>query len=97
MDAAELAHATARLARLQLDDSEAAELGSHLERILTAFQALCAADVEGIEPMIGPAEQLDVLRPDRVREGLDHDQVLERAPQREGEFFGVPKTIGGDA
>jgi aspartyl-tRNA(Asn)/glutamyl-tRNA(Gln) amidotransferase subunit C len=95
---ADLVRATASLARLELADAEAAELGGQLEHILSAFRTLAEADVEGVPPMIGPSEQPDVLRPDRAspaRDRLGRDALLRSAPQREGEFFGVPKTIGG--
>ncbi len=91
----EIVRETARLARLELDDREADEHGAQLERILDAFRALSEADVEGIEPLIGPTELSDVLREDRARPGLEREALLRSAPRREGEFFRVPKTVGG--
>jgi len=91
----ELVRRTAELARLDLTPAETGELANQLERILSAFQALSEANVEGIEPLIGPAELVDVLREDRAAPGLEREELLARAPRREGEFFGVPKTIGG--
>jgi len=92
------AAAAARLARLELDPAEVRELGGHLERILDAFRALAEVDVDGVEPLFGPAELLDVLREDRARaepgDGA-RDALLAAAPEREGDFFRVPKTVGG--
>jgi len=33
------------------------------------------------------------LREDKVEEWLSQDEALKNAPQREDEFFGVPKVI----
>jgi aspartyl-tRNA(Asn)/glutamyl-tRNA(Gln) amidotransferase subunit C len=89
------AHAIAALARIALEPEEQARLEASLGRIVEAFAALSAVDVEGVAPMTCPTDAVDVLREDRPRPSLDRDAVLDRAPRREGDFFGVPKTIGG--
>jgi aspartyl/glutamyl-tRNA(Asn/Gln) amidotransferase C subunit len=106
----EIVHRTAALARLELGADEARELGGHLERILAAFAVLESAElagaVDGVQPLSDPAEAADVLREDRPVPGLDRAELLARAPRgdgrggdgpdgRDGEFFRVPKTVGG--
>ena len=54
-------------------------------------------DVSDVEPTLGANEMADVLREDRVAESLPVDRILSNAPDRRGEHYGVPKTIGGDA
>jgi aspartyl-tRNA(Asn)/glutamyl-tRNA(Gln) amidotransferase subunit C len=86
---------TAALARLSLGEAEMAALGGQFARILDAFQSLTQLDVDGVEPMTGATELRDVAREDRPRPSLARDAVLANAPARAGEFFSVPKTIGG--
>lgn len=85
----------AALARIALSPQEEGELERSLGRIVEAFGALSAVDVEGVLPMAAPTDAVDVLREDRVRPSLQRDELLGRAPSREGDFFGVPKTVGG--
>lgn len=88
---------TARLARLSISDTEARELGAQFERILSAFEAISRLDVSGVEPMTGPTEITDVKRDDVAVPSLSVDQALSNAPVRDGDFYSVPKTVGGDA
>ena len=88
---------TAHLARLAMGDAELAKLAGQFGRILEAFQSLTKVDVEGVEPMTWPADLADVLRDDRARPSLERDAALANAPAREGEYYSVPKTVGGEA
>ena len=87
----------AGLARLDIGEAEIHDLGDQFGRILQAFQALTDLDVEGVEPMTGPADLTDVKRDDTERPCLTPDEILAAAPERIEDFYSVPKTIGGDA
>lgn len=84
----------ARLAHLALGPARRAELAPQLERILDAFGVLEAADLDD-EP--APTEAPATLRADEPRPSLGPERVLRAAPERVGDFFGVPKTVGEDA
>jgi aspartyl-tRNA(Asn)/glutamyl-tRNA(Gln) amidotransferase subunit C len=92
----------AALARLELPPGDRPELARQFERILAAFRSLSELDVEGVEPMTSPIEASDVLREDRPREFGDEgavegsERLLGNAPARQGDFFAVPKTVGGE-
>lgn len=88
---------TAKLARLELGEQEAAQLGEQFGRILEAFRKLSKLDVAGVEPMTGATELADVLRDDRPRPSLERERVLANAPKQDGEYYDVPKTVGGEA
>jgi aspartyl-tRNA(Asn)/glutamyl-tRNA(Gln) amidotransferase subunit C len=87
----------AALARLRIGDHARAELAGQFERILDAFRGLAEVDVEGVEPLSSPFELAEVLREDRVRPSLSPDEALAAAPRREGDFYSVPKTVGGES
>jgi aspartyl-tRNA(Asn)/glutamyl-tRNA(Gln) amidotransferase subunit C len=86
----------AALARLDIDAGEAHELGLQFGRILEHFQLLARLDVEGVEPMLSAAAGANVLREDLPRPGLNPEEALGGAPERAGEFYRVPKTVGGE-
>ena len=92
----ELVLSTARLARLELTEEEAQRLGGQFARILEAFQVIAQLDLEGVEPMTSATDLCDVMREDVPRPSLPVDQALANAPQRIEDYYGVPKTIGGE-
>jgi aspartyl-tRNA(Asn)/glutamyl-tRNA(Gln) amidotransferase subunit C len=88
-------HRMAELARLDIGDEEARELGRQFASILKAFQALSQLDVEGVEPMVGASGAVNVLRDDVAVPSLPPDKMLACAPARVDDFYRVPKTVGG--
>lgn len=88
--------AVASLARLSLTDAEAKALAGHFARTLQHFQVLAKLDVDGVEPTTGAPGLADVTRPDVPKPSLPRDLVLDAAPERDGDFYAVPKTVGGD-
>lgn len=81
----------AKLARLALTDDEKRLYAQQLTRIIEHFDALKSIDTEGIEPMAHALPLTNVLREDEVKPGLGRDLLLKNAPDREGQFFRVPK------
>ena len=87
---------TAALARLNVDDDERERLCDDFAHILDAFRGLAALDPGDVAPTQRAARMPSALREDEPRPSLPTDLVLRNAPARDGEFFGVPKTLGGD-
>jgi len=85
----------ANLARLRLDDAEVEKLQAEINGILGWIEQLRAVDTEGVEPMAGGSPNPVALpwRADVVNDCGQADAVLLNAPDREGEYFGVPKVI----
>jgi len=90
-------HATAALARLALSPEQEQRLGAQFERILSAFEALSELELEGVPEMGAPGGERSVLRPDEPRASLEREALLALAPEREAEFYKVPKTVGGES
>ena len=83
-----------RLSRIELTDEQARVFSRQLGDILSYFDKLQELDTEGVEPMAHAVEIHNVLAADEPSESLTPDQALSNAPQREGDFFKVPKVIG---
>ncbi len=86
---------TALLARLSIGGEEAARLARDFERILASFRDLLEADIEGVEGVERAGGDAAEPRADEPAEPLGAEPLLGVAPEREGAFFRVPKTIGG--
>ncbi len=83
----------AKLARLDLPEETIATYTGQLERILDYVDQLQAVDTEGIPPTTRAVEVINATREDTVVPTDVRQEILDQAPQREGDFFRVPKII----
>ena len=83
----------AQLARLDLPEAAITTYTTQLERILDYVAQLQAVDTEGVPPTTRAVEVVNVTREDRVEPTPVREQLLDLAPQREGDFFRVPKIL----
>lgn len=83
----------ARLARLELDDSEILALQGELNALLGHFADIQAIDVTGIEPQSHAVAMQSVWADDLPIEGLSRDAVLRNAPLSKAGLFVVPTII----
>jgi aspartyl-tRNA(Asn)/glutamyl-tRNA(Gln) amidotransferase subunit C len=84
----------AQLARLDLAEDKIATYTGQLERILEYVAHLEAVDTEGVPPTTRAVEVVNVTRDDRIEPTPVREQLLDLAPQREGDFFRVPRILG---
>lgn len=92
MGAAEVEH-LARLARLELTPGEQETMRADLNAILGYFQQLSAVDTSGVEEMQRPVDLVNVLREDEPGAVFSRDVVEALAPETEGGFVRVPRTV----
>ncbi len=94
MEREEIDH-IARLCRLELTDAEAERLRGDLERILEHGRRLGALELEGLQPSpLIPVMELEGLRADVARPGLDPGQVAAIAPRQRAGRIEVPPVAG---
>ena len=84
---------TALLARLQLSGSEVTEFSSQLSAILGYMEKMNELDTENVQPLAHCLAVSNCFRDDLVKESLGTEKTLVNAPQRDGEFFKVPKIL----
>lgn len=77
------------LARLELTDSEMAQMSADLQRILTHMERLEALDLTDVEPFFWTREEGQGLRQDQPRTGLSQEEALAPAPTAVPPFFRV--------
>ncbi|MCT0229883.1 Asp-tRNA(Asn)/Glu-tRNA(Gln) amidotransferase subunit GatC [Synechococcus sp. CS-1324] len=83
----------ALLARLDLAEDKVTTYTSQLERILDYVGHLETVDTAGVPPTTRAVEVVNVTRRDVVNPTPVRDELLELAPQREGDFIRVPKIL----
>lgn len=86
----------ARLARLEMDETQAHRFAAQLESILEYVAKIGQVDTAAVEPMAHALPLSNVLREDVAQPGLPLEQVLMNAAETDGPFFKVPKIIGGE-
>ena len=83
----------AHLARLQLSDAELETMTRQLSAIVDYNDQLRQLDTEGVEPMAHALAVQTVFRDDAPAESLPVADALANAPQRRGDFYGVPAVL----
>ncbi len=83
----------AQLARLDLPEPTIASFSVQLERILGYVAQLEQVDTTGVEPTTRAVEVVNVTRPDGVEPTPVREDLLDLAPQREGDFVRVPRIL----
>ncbi len=83
----------AKLARLELADSEIEEFTAQLSAILDYMEKMNELDTADVEPLAHCLPISNILRDDSIKASLGTEKTLANAPQRDGEFFKVPKIL----
>jgi aspartyl-tRNA(Asn)/glutamyl-tRNA(Gln) amidotransferase subunit C len=83
----------AHLARLDLSPADRDQLARQLSAILDYVDQLKQVNTDGVEPLAHPLQVHNVFRADEPRPCLTVDEALANAPDRRGDFFGVPAVL----
>ena len=83
----------AKLSRLELTEAEVEEFTGQLSAILDYVEKMNELDTENVQPLAHCLPVSNVFREEAVGESLGTEKTLANAPQRDGEFFKVPKIL----
>ena len=81
------------LARIKVPDDELEALAGELSGIIGWVEQLNEVDTDGVEPIASVAEMSLFRRKDEVTDGNYPERVLANAPEREDDFYVVPKVV----
>jgi aspartyl-tRNA(Asn)/glutamyl-tRNA(Gln) amidotransferase subunit C len=95
IDADQVRH-VAHLARLKLTDEEVERFAGQLSAILDYVEQLNEVDTTDVPPTAHALPIHNVLRDDVAQPSLTPDEALANAPQREGDYFALPKVLEQD-
>ena len=83
----------AHLARLELTAEEEKTFTTQLGDILDYVEQLKELDTDDVKPTARAIDVSNVTRTDTLETWEDKESILTCAPDREGEFFKVPKIM----
>lgn len=92
IDKKQLEH-IAKLARLDVTESEAAEYAAQLSKALAYFEQISKIETKGIEPLITPTEIESYWREDHANKEYTAEEMVCNAPQKTGNLFTVPPVV----
>ncbi len=83
----------AKLSRISLEDNKIDSLSKDLDSILTFVEKLNELDTKEIKTLKSIADKTLEARNDIVDDGKIKDEVLKNSPEKNEDFFIVPKVI----
>ena len=83
----------AKLSRISLDDSKLESLSKDLDSILNFVEQLNKVETKKTEPLTSIVDKTLEPRNDKVYYGKIKDQILKNSPDKNEEFFIVPKVV----
>ena len=82
-----------KLSRISVDDEKAKKLEADLNSIFAFIEKLNELDTDNVEPLTSIAETTLQLRKDEIKSSNIREQVLKNSPDKNKDFFVVPKVI----
>jgi aspartyl-tRNA(Asn)/glutamyl-tRNA(Gln) amidotransferase subunit C len=82
-----------KLSRISVDDKKADKLAGDLNSIFDFIEKLNELNTDKVEPLTSVAETTLKLRTDEVRTKNIRNQILKNSPDKNEDFFVVPKVV----
>ena len=82
-----------KLSKIKIDDDKLSTLSKDLGSILNFIDRLQSLDTEEVDPTSNSLDQFLVMRDDIAIDKNSANEILENAPEKELDFFSVPKVI----
>ncbi len=85
-----------KLARLNLPESKVEEFSTRLSKVFSWIDQLKEVDVTGVRPLVNPLMDFvdrTPMRKDVVHQTNTVSDVLSNAPDKDHDFFLVPKVV----
>jgi aspartyl-tRNA(Asn)/glutamyl-tRNA(Gln) amidotransferase subunit C len=83
----------AHLSRLELTEEELVNMESDMNKMLHFVEKINELDLDGVEPLAYVSDEVNILREDEVKQDITHDEALKNAPDKDTDYFRVPKVI----
>ena len=82
-----------KLARISLDEKKISSLSKDLSSIMKFIEKLNELNTDKVTPLTSIISASLKSREDEVKDGKIRDQILKNSPEKNEEFFVVPKVI----
>ena len=84
---------TAKLARISLEEKKIESLSKDLSNIFNFVEKLSLINTDKVSPLTSILDHTLRTREDKVTDGDIRDKILKNSPNKNEEFFIVPKVI----
>ena len=81
------------LSRLKIDDAKIEATEKEFNKILSWIEELNEVNTDNVEPLISVNDTTLRLRDDEITDGNYQEAVLKNAPDKESDYFAVPKVV----
>lgn len=81
------------LSRLKIDDAKIEATEKEFNKILSWIEELNEVNTDNVEPLISVNDTTLRLRDDEITDGNCQKAVLKNAPDKEYDYFAVPKVV----
>ena len=81
------------LSRLKVDDDKIEKTKEEFNKILSWIEELNEINTDNVEPLISVNDTTLRLREDEITDGNYQEAVLANAPDKEYDYFAVPKVV----
>ena len=83
----------ATLSKLEFNEKEKESILVEMNQIVAFFDKLSEINTENVLPLIHVNEEVNVLREDIAIESISQEQALKNAPQKDSDYFKMPKVL----
>ena len=83
----------AKLSRISLDESKVESLSKDLNSIINFVEQLNKLDTKDTKPLSSVIDKTLKPRKDKVNDGKIKEEILKNSPNKNEDFFIVPKVI----
>ena len=83
----------ANLARLSFTEEEKEKVQAEMTKIVSFIEKMNELDTEGVEPLIFMSDEINAFREDNSFTEITKEEALKNAPQKDSDYFKVPKVI----
>ena len=82
-----------KLSRISVDDKKANKLAGDLNSIFDFIEKLNELNTDKVEPITSVADTTLKFRTDQVKSNDIRNQILKNSPDKNEDFFVVPKVV----
>jgi aspartyl-tRNA(Asn)/glutamyl-tRNA(Gln) amidotransferase subunit C len=83
----------AHLSRLEINEKDTDQMLRDMSNMLTFVEKLNEVNTDGVAPLTTMSHEINNLREDVAKVDLTHDEVLSTAPNKDEDYFHVPKVL----
>ena len=83
----------AQLAKLSFSDEEKEKVREEMTKIVSFIEKMNELDTENVEPLIFMSDEINPIREDVARIDISKEEILKNAPQKDSDYFKVPKFL----